>query len=180
MPRAQSEAPPDPTSRAEVPVDEVPVDEVQGVQRFCVSPDRSAVLIEARSTVGPITFGAIGIVGWIETTVDDGALEPGEHTRAHLEIALERLASGNRLYDAELLRRIDARRHPLVTLDLDAVTPIGPPERYALVGSIDFHGVRRQLQGTVVAGMPSARARSRYAENTASTSATSASPRRRC
>ena len=140
-----------------MPVDEVPVDEVQGVQRFCVSPDRSAVLIEARSTVGPITFGAIGIVGWIETTVDDGALEPGEHTRAHLEIALERLASGNRLYDAELLRRIDARRHPLVTLDLDAVTPIGPPERYALVGSIDFHGVRRQLQGTVVAGMPSAR-----------------------
>ena len=40
----------------------------------------SAVLIEARSTVGPITFGAIGIVGWIETTVGDGALEPGEHT----------------------------------------------------------------------------------------------------
>ena len=134
-----------------------PVDEVQGVQRFCVSPDRSAVLIEARSTVGPITFGAIGIVGWIETTVGDGALEPGEHTRAHLEIALERLASGNRLYDAELLRRIDARRHPLVTLDLDAVTPIGPPERFALVGSIEFHGVRRQLQGTVVASMPNAR-----------------------
>ena len=93
------------------------------MQRFSVSPDRAAVLIEARSTVGPITFGAIGIVGWIETTVGDGALEPGEHTRAHLEIALERLASGNRLYDAELLRRIDARRHPLVTLDLDAVTP---------------------------------------------------------
>jgi PadR family transcriptional regulator, regulatory protein PadR len=134
-----------------------PADGTQGVQRFSVSPDRAAVLIEARSTVGPITFGAIGIVGWIETTVGDGALEPGEHTRAHLEIALERLASGNRLYDAELLRRIEARRHPLVTLDLDAVSPIGPPERFALVGSIEFHGVRRQLQGTVVASMPNPR-----------------------
>ena len=76
---------------------------------------------------------------------------------ADLEIAVERLASGNRLYDAELLRRIEARRHPLVTLDLDAVTPIGPPERFTLTGSIEFHGVRRQLQGTVVASMPNPR-----------------------
>jgi len=129
------------------------VDAAQGVQRFCVSPDRSAVLIEARSTAGPITFGAIGIVGWIETSVHNGVLVPGEHTRAHVEIAVERLASGNRLYDAELLRRIDARRYPVVTLDLEAVTPIGPPDRFALDGSITFHGVLRQLQGTVVAAM---------------------------
>ena len=70
------------------------------------------MLIEARSTVGPITFGAIGITGWVETVVRDGELEPGEHTRAHVEIALERFASGNRLYDAELLRRIDAAPPP--------------------------------------------------------------------
>jgi polyisoprenoid-binding protein YceI len=89
--------------------------------------------------------------------VHNGVLVPGEHTRAHVEIAVERLASGNRLYDAELLRRIDARRYPLVTLDLDAVTPIGPPDRFTLDGSITFHGVLRQLQGTVVAAMLNAR-----------------------
>jgi PadR family transcriptional regulator PadR len=139
-------------AHADVPGDAA-AEGVPGMQRFSVSPERSAVLIEARSTVGPITFGAVGIVGWIETTVGDGALRPGEHTRAHVEIAVERLASGNRLYDAELLRRIDARRYPLVTLDLDAVTPIGPPDRFTLDGSITFHGVLRRLQGTVVAGM---------------------------
>ena len=147
-PLQQSASPDDPELR-----DDAATKGAQGVQRFSVSPERSAVLIEARSTAGPITFGAIGIVGWIETSVSDCFLVPGEHTRAHVEIAVERLASGNRLYDAELLRRIDARRHPLVTLDLDAVTPIGPPDRFALEGSITFHGVLRHLQGTVVAAM---------------------------
>ncbi len=63
--------------------------------------------------------------------------------------------------------------------DLDAVTPIGPPERFTLTGSIEFHGVRRQLQGTVVASMPNARTLA-IRGSTASTSATSASPLRRC
>jgi PadR family transcriptional regulator PadR len=129
----------------------------QGVQRFRVVPERSAVLIEARSTVGPITFGMIGITGSIETVMRDGQIEPGEHTRAHLEIAFERLSSGNRLYDAELLRRIDARRYPVATLELHEVNPIGAAERFALDGSITFHGDTRNLQGTVVAGLPSAR-----------------------
>ena len=30
-------------------------------KRFRLSPDRSVVLIEVRSTVGPISFGAIGV-----------------------------------------------------------------------------------------------------------------------
>jgi PadR family transcriptional regulator PadR len=144
----QSPLPADPELR-----DDAAVEGAEGVRRFSVSPERSAVLIEARSTVGPITFGAIGIAGWIETSVSNGVLVPCEHTRAQVEIAVERLASGNRLYDAELLRRIDARRHPMVTLDLDAVTPIGPPDRFTLDGSITFHGVLRHLQGTVVAAM---------------------------
>ena len=168
------------TCRARRSTASVALTAAQGVQRFCVVPERSAVLIEARSTVGPITFGAIGIIGWIETTVRDGELEPGEHTRAHLEIALERLASGNRLYDAELLRRIDARRYPVVTLDLDAVTPIGPPERFALDGSITFHGVTAAAcRERSSPALPNARTLV-VRGSTASTFATSTSPRRRC
>ena len=37
--------------------------------RFRVVADRSAVLINARSSVGPITFGAIGVTGIIEAAV---------------------------------------------------------------------------------------------------------------
>ena len=112
--------------------------------------------------------------------VDDGALDPGEHTRAHLEVAVARLASGNRLYDAELLRRIDARRYPVVTLDLDEVTPIGSADRYrtrrvghdSTVPRDTCRGGRRRPAGRA--------ARSRSAASTASTSATSTSIRRRC
>jgi PadR family transcriptional regulator PadR len=128
----------------------------RGIQRFCVLPERSAVLIEARSTVGPITFGAIGITGWVETVVRDGVIHASEHTRAHVEIAVARLASGNRLYDAELLRRIDARRFPMVMLDLHEVTAIGSADRFALDGSVAFHDATRHLQGTVVASLPGA------------------------
>ena len=70
------------------------------------------MLIEARSTVGPISFGAIGVTGWIETEVSTGAVRGGAHTRAHLEIAVDGLRSGNSLYDAELSRRIDAAAVP--------------------------------------------------------------------
>ena len=88
------------------------------VESFRVVPERSVVLIEARSTVGPISFGAIGVTGWIETEVSTGAVRGSEHTRAHLEIVMNGLRSGNSLYDAELSRRIDARRYPTATIDL--------------------------------------------------------------
>ena len=40
--------------------------------RFRLVPDRSVVLIEVRSTVGPLSFGAIGITGSIEAACRDG------------------------------------------------------------------------------------------------------------
>ena len=80
--------------------------------RFRVVPDRSVVMINARSSVGPITFGAIGVTGFIEAAVAGRRVCSTPSPTAHLEIDVEHLRSGNSLYDAELLRRIDARRHP--------------------------------------------------------------------
>ena len=87
--------------------------------RFAVVPDRSVVLDRGALDGRPITFGVIGVTGVIEAEVArrrgaagtsaDGA--PGDRGRP-------RLRSGNGLYDAELLRRIDARRFPVVALDL--------------------------------------------------------------
>ena len=74
---------------------------------------------------------------------------------AHLEVDVEHLRSGNSLYDAELLRRIDARRHPTVSLDLRACTALGSSGRYQLLGEVTFHGVSRPLDGTVSVAMPS-------------------------
>ena len=56
----------EPSTRAmtDGPLGHPPVADLPGLPtRFHVVPDRSVVLIEVRSTVGPITFGAVGVTG---------------------------------------------------------------------------------------------------------------------
>jgi YceI-like protein len=139
------------TTGSEAALDRDVGESESGPQRsvFRVEPERSAVLIQARSSVGPIEFGALGLVGWIEVDLNDGVVVPGSEPRAHLEIDVVQLQSGNALYDAELRRRVDARRFPVATVDLREATPVGSGPRYRLCGDVTFHGVRKQLSGTV-------------------------------
>ncbi len=118
-------------------------------QRFVLVPDRSVVLVEVRSTVGPISFGALGVTGWVEADLADGGIRSGTQPAARLEIAVDGLRSGNGVYDAELLRRISARRFPRVTLDLRDCVASGSENRYRLAGELTFHGVTRPVDGTV-------------------------------
>jgi PadR family transcriptional regulator PadR len=115
---------------------------------FRVVPDRSAVLIETRSTVGPITFGALGLTGEVEASLRSGAVCPCHTPSGRVELDVDRLRSGNTLYDAELLRRIDARRHPRVAIDVRDIRRLGAGDLYRLDGEITLHGVTRPLQGT--------------------------------
>jgi hypothetical protein len=117
--------------------------------RFRVVPERSVVLIEARSTVGPIRFGAMGLTGNIEVDMRGDEVCCDSRPTANLVVAVDELRSGNGLYDAELLRRIDARRFPRVSLELHGCTSIGTGDRYRLAAEVTFHGVTRPLRGTV-------------------------------
>ena len=128
--------------------------EPSSAHTFRVVPDRSVVMINARSSVGPITFGAIGVTGSIEATVAGRRACPSPPPAAHLEIEVDQLRSGNSLYDAELLRRIDARRHPTISLDLRGCTALRTAGRFQLRGEVTFHGVSRPLEGTVAVAMP--------------------------
>jgi PadR family transcriptional regulator PadR len=119
------------------------------LRRFRLIPERSVALVEARSTVGPISFGVAGVAGTIEAEVRAGAIGLDHAPTAKLEINVDGLRSGNTLYDAELLRRVDARRYPVVTLDLRSWSATGSANRYRLVGDMTFHGVTRPLQGAV-------------------------------
>ena len=132
-------------------------DECVSTSRFRVVPDRSVVLIDARSSVGPITFGAMGVTGVIEASVSGRRVSDLPRPGARLQLDVEQLQSGNSLYDAELLRRIDARRHPTVTVDLRACTALGCNGRYRLVGEMTFNGVSKPLDGTVAVEMTSDR-----------------------
>jgi polyisoprenoid-binding protein YceI len=118
--------------------------------RFEVNVGRSAVLIEARSTVGPIAFGTTSVTGQLEVTMRDGAVDMTEPApAATLQVELNTLSSGNSLYDAELLNRIEARQFPVTTLELRTVERIGRSERYHVDGDLTFHGVTRLISGTV-------------------------------
>jgi PadR family transcriptional regulator PadR len=121
-----------------------------GPRRFRLVADRSVVLIEVRSTVGPLSFGAIGVSGAVEAAVVKGMVCTDSPPSARIVIRMSELSSGNSLYDAELLRRIDARRFPTATVELGDCAPIGQGNRYRLQGQLTFHGVTRPAQGTVI------------------------------
>ena len=121
-----------------------------GRHRFRVLPGRSAVLIEARSTVGPISFGAIDVTGWVECDLRDGKVAAEGNPAAELDVPIEHLRSGNQLYDAELLRRLDARRYPTVRLELRECAPLASPDRFRVRGVVLLHGATKELEGTVV------------------------------
>ena len=51
-----------------------------------------------------------------------------------LELAVERLTSGNQLYDRELRRRIDARRYPTIAGRVTKIALDGAHPDYAVTG----------------------------------------------
>ncbi|HZU80269.1 MAG TPA: YceI family protein, partial [Acidimicrobiales bacterium] len=57
--------------------------------------------------------------------------------------------SGNNLYDAELRRRVEARRYPVAELRLERATHLHDSDRYQIRGVITFHGTTQPLAGTV-------------------------------
>jgi PadR family transcriptional regulator PadR len=118
-------------------------------RRYRLVPERSVVLIEVRSTVGPLSFGALGVTGFVEAAITYGVLRAGTQPSGRIDIDVSGLRSGNGLYDAELLRRIDARRFPTATVELSKCDPSGISSRYNLEGALTFHGVTRPVQGAV-------------------------------
>jgi PadR family transcriptional regulator PadR len=136
--------PPDPQA-----TEEVGERRVAAPLTFKVVPERSVMMIEARSTVGPVSFGATGITGSIEAAIIDGVLQTEAPPSARLEVDVSRLTSGNSMYDVELMRRIGARRFPTVTVELSECAANGWGGLYRLKGELTFHGVTRPAQGTV-------------------------------
>ena len=118
--------------------------------RFEVRTERSALLIEARSNVGPIAFGTTSLEGFVELRTRGGAVDlDGEAPVAVLQFDMTTFSSGNSLYDAELFHRIDARRHPTAALELTEARRIGSSDRFGVEGDLTFHGITRQISGAV-------------------------------
>lgn len=118
-------------------------------------PERSAVLLSVRTSLGPVSFGANGLEGFIEAAVDDGRIEPSASPAAHLELQINRLTSGNSAYDGELRRQIDARRYPTAYVDLHRAEPADRTSpTFHVTGEITLRGVSVPADGVVVADLP--------------------------
>jgi len=115
--------------------------------RYTLDSVRSCVWVSGRSSLHPINTETRGITGWVETaTRADGSLDLEQGVSGELELAVERLTSGNQLYDRELRRRIDARRYPTIAGRLTRLVPAGPHPEYAVTGEVSFHGKSRTFE----------------------------------
>jgi hypothetical protein len=116
---------------------------------FVIVPERSTLIVAARTSTGPINWQATEPVGEITCAVHDGRIDLAEAPEARIEVLVERLTSGNAVYDAELHRRIDSRRFPTTTVTLDEAEAVGTDGRYAVSGRVDLHGITRPTTGVV-------------------------------
>jgi polyisoprenoid-binding protein YceI len=115
--------------------------------RFSLDPIQSCVWVDARSSLLPITTQTRGLRGWVEVGLrPDGTIDLGVPVEGYLEISVDRFSSGNQLYDRELKRRIDARRHPLILGKITAVRATEAVGRFQVAGSLSFHGQTRDFE----------------------------------
>ncbi len=128
--------------------------------RFEVKADRSSLMVEARSSVGPIAFSATSLTGWIDAEFNDGLVAKDSKPFARLDVRVTELTSGNAIYDRELLRRVDVRRYPVVTVELRALHHLGEGNCYRVEGDMTLHGVTQRVDGVVTATVHERRRRS--------------------
>ena len=100
--------------------------------RYLIDASKSRVSIEARSSLHPIHTETVGLEGWLDLDVHDGRIQV-DGARGHVEFPVVKLKSGNALEDKELQRRIDARRFPIISGELEFIRENGavePPRRW--------------------------------------------------
>ena len=112
--------------------------------RYTLDSVRSCVWVSGRSSLHPINTETRGITGWFQAaTRDDGSLDLDQDVSGELELAVERLTSGNQLYDRELRRRVDAKRFPTISGRLTDIALQGAHPDYMVTGEVSFHGKTR-------------------------------------
>jgi polyisoprenoid-binding protein YceI len=115
--------------------------------RYVFDSARSCVWVSGRSSLHPINTETRGITGWFEASFrEDGTLDLGEGVAGELELSVERLTSGNQLYDRELRRRMDAKRYPIIGGRVTQIVINGTHPRYLVAGDISFHGKTRSFE----------------------------------
>lgn len=116
---------------------------MSALARFRISPQKSELWAEARSSLHPVRVHTSGLEGVVEAELVDGQATLGMPTTVELET--QRLRSGNPLVDGELQRRLDSRKFPRIRGELTGVGTGNGPGTRRLTGELTLHGVTRTL-----------------------------------
>jgi polyisoprenoid-binding protein YceI len=120
------------------------------VANYRIVPEKSRVLIDAKSSVHPIHSSTDGVEGSLDLEMQGGgALNLESTPAARLSLPVDRLKSGNPLEDRELRRRIDARRFPTISGELSELRESGTPGRYLARGDVTFRGVTHTYEDEI-------------------------------
>ena len=113
--------------------------------RFRISPQRSELWAEARSSLHPVRVHTTGLEGVVEAEPPEGTGAPRLGTPTYVELETQRLRSGNGLVDGELQRRLDSRKFPRIRGELTQATAGTVAGTNRLTGDLTLHGVTRTL-----------------------------------
>jgi len=128
------------------------------VARYRIVPEQSVAWIDARSSVHPIHSRTEGLSGFFEAEVSPGgAVHVDAPLSGAVELPVDRLSSGNPLYDREMKRRVDSRRHPTISGVLGSMQSSGTEGSYRMSGEVTFRGVTCPVEGEMTITTPSER-----------------------
>ena len=117
--------------------------------RFKIVSGRSHIWAEARSSIHPIKAESTAVVGYIETELNAGALDLKVPPQGRIDVDVESLKTGNKLYDVELERQLDTRKYPRIRGEILEVTELDAGRRYKVRGNLSLHGVTKTVEGEV-------------------------------
>ncbi|HEY7280118.1 MAG TPA: YceI family protein [Actinomycetota bacterium] len=115
---------------------------------YRIVPERSRVHFDGSTNLHPVHGEGDGLTGSIDVAIADGAIDLSQPPKARIEFDVERLHSSFTLFERELQRRIDARRFPTITGEVELAEAAGPG-RYHVRGDVTFHGVTKTAEGDV-------------------------------
>jgi polyisoprenoid-binding protein YceI len=123
--------------------------------RYRIVPEESVAWIEARSSLHPIHSETRGLTGFFEAEVQgDGRVNLTAPVAGRVELPVERLSSGNPLYDREMKRRVDARRFPVISGELTSMSESGRDGLYRMEGDVTFKGATRRVADEMAVSAP--------------------------
>lgn len=124
---------------------------------YSVVGELSEFAVRARSDVDVVTISTDRVTGGLNLEMDgDGRLDLNAPVTAQIEIGVRGLSSGNLIYDRELQRRLDGRRHPVIRIGLLAVEPAGSMGTYRVSGEVSYRGRVRAYTAEMLVGRPGA------------------------